>query len=149
MDKNWTRNPSLQNIDPAKIEMLLKAHRARKRKSQKGSPSFPYSPSPVQSKKNECPSLPRRRSHPSSSAETGKSPAEVQKIRQLRGLASHFFLEALTRFTRIPTDSATSLSISMLVGEAAPDEPVYFSRPIPYCPDPDGGREEDSSPHTL
>ena len=24
MDKNWTRNPSLQNIDPAKIEMLLK-----------------------------------------------------------------------------------------------------------------------------
>ena len=31
MDKNWTRNPSLQNIDPAKIEMLLKLTEQEKR----------------------------------------------------------------------------------------------------------------------
>ena len=35
MDKNWTRNPSLQNIDPAKIEMLLKLTEQGKGKSQK------------------------------------------------------------------------------------------------------------------
>ena len=35
MDKNWTHNPSLQNIDPAKIEMLLKLTEQGKEKSQK------------------------------------------------------------------------------------------------------------------
>ena len=54
MDKNWTRNPSLQNIDPAKIEMLLKLTEQGKGKSQKDL-------LPVSQRKTECPSLPRRR----------------------------------------------------------------------------------------
>lgn len=60
MDKNWTRNPSLQNIDPAKIEMLLKLTEQGKGKSQKDLLPFLMAIA-GQSKKNGMSFSPRRR----------------------------------------------------------------------------------------
>ena len=82
MDKNWTRNPSLQNIDPAKIEMLLKLTEQGKGKSQKDLLPFlmaigmSFSPQETDAIIEVL--------------KTGKSPAEVQKIEQLRGLMTTF-----------------------------------------------------------
>ena len=89
MDKNWTRNPSLQNIDPAKIEMLLKLTEQGQGKSQKDLLPFLMTIA-GQSKKNGMSFSPQETDAIIEVLKTGKSPAEVQKIEQLRGLMTTF-----------------------------------------------------------
>ena len=89
MDKNWTHNPSLQDIDPAKIEMLLKFTEQGKGKSQKDLLPFLMAIA-GQSKKSGMAFSPQETDAIIEVLKTGKSPAEVQKIERLRGLMTTF-----------------------------------------------------------
>ena len=89
MDRNWTNNPSLQNIDPQKLEMLLKLTEQGKGKAQKDLLPFLMAAA-NQSRKNGMSFSTQETDAIIEVLKTGKSPAEVQKIEQLRGLMKTF-----------------------------------------------------------
>ena len=89
MDRNWTNNPSLQNIDPQKLEMLLKLTEQGKGKAQKDLLPFLMAAA-NQSRKNVMSFSTQETDAIIEVLKTGKSPAEVQKIEQLRGLMKTF-----------------------------------------------------------
>ena len=89
MDRNWTNNPSLQNIDPQKLEMLLKLTEPGKGKAQKDLLPFLMAAA-NQSRKNGMSFSTQETDAIIEVLKTGKSPAEVQKIEQLRGLMKTF-----------------------------------------------------------
>ena len=89
MDTSWLNNPSLKDIDPAKLKMLLALSEQGQGKSQKE--LLPFLLAAANRSKQNGMSF--------SSAETdaiievmkiGKSPQEMQKIEQLRSLMKTF-----------------------------------------------------------
>lgn len=89
MEKNWMKDPSLQAIDPRKLEMLLKLTEQGKGKSQKDLLPFLLAAA-GQSRKSGISFSSQETDAILEVLKTGKSPAEVQKIEQLRGLINTF-----------------------------------------------------------
>lgn len=89
MDTSWMNNPALKNIDPAKLEMLLSLTESGKGKSQKELLPFLLAAA-NQSKKNGMSFSSQETDAIIEVMKIGKSPDEIRKIEQLRGMMKSF-----------------------------------------------------------
>lgn len=89
MDTSWMNNPALKNIDPAKLQMLLSLSEQGKDKSQKELLPFLMAAA-SQSRKNGMSFSPQETDAIIEVMKIGKSPDEIRKIEQLRGMMKGF-----------------------------------------------------------
>jgi len=89
MDTSWMNHPSLQNIDPAKLQMLLALSEQGQGKSQKE--LLPFLLAAATHSKQKGMSFSQTETDTIIEVmKIGKSPQEIQKIEQLRGLMKTF-----------------------------------------------------------
>lgn len=89
MDTSWMNNPALKNIDPAKLELLLSLTEKGQEKSQKELLPFLLAAA-NQSKKNGMAFSSQETDAIIEVMKIGKSPDEIRKIEQLRGMMKSF-----------------------------------------------------------
>ncbi|MEE0693931.1 MAG: hypothetical protein U0M33_13715 [Lachnospiraceae bacterium] len=84
-DNSWTKNPSLGNIDPAKLQMLASLAEQAKGKKQNELLSFLMSAS-AQTQEKQMGFQPSEIDAVINVMKEGKSPEEIQRIDRLIGL---------------------------------------------------------------
>lgn len=89
MDTSWMNNPALKGIDPAKLQMLLTLTEQGQGKSQKELLPFLLAAA-SQSKQKGMGFTPQETDAIIEVMKIGKSPDEIRKIEQLRGLTRTF-----------------------------------------------------------
>ena len=89
MDPTWMNHPSLNGIDPAKLQMLMTFAEQGKGKSQKELLPFLLAAA-RQSKNNGMAFSPQETDAIIEVMKIGKSPGEIQKIEQLRAMMKSF-----------------------------------------------------------